>query len=382
MKRKICSLTIWWTLILAIIAIPVSTTFLTYPASAQRWQWPWDQDDQPRRLERRRPVPRQRSDNDWRTNERRGPSQRAPGQRAPGQRAPGQNRTQAYRPPTVGGQRPNICLSLEQQLALHANQTQNQAQTLIAIDAQVRQERRKLRRSQIRLDRANCYETFLFSRTLRRTRSCVKLDRSVERAQRQLQALETQRQQLSAGSQRSHQDDIIRELARNNCGATYVREARRRNPFRNFWQDKDTNEQVRGNTFAGLPFATYRTLCVRLCDGYYFPVSFSTLPTHFTRDADACQSRCAAPTELYFHQNPGSSVDQMISQKTQLPYSQLQAAFRYRKEFVPGCSCKQAEFVPQGEGGQSRLPENPTPPGTIAGPKTGPKKRDAMSPAR
>ena len=98
------------------------------------------------------------------------------------------------------------------------------------------------------------------------------------------------------------------------------------------------------NQFGNLPFATYRTLCVRLCDGYYFPVSFSTLPNHFQRDAQLCQSQCAAPAELYYHQNPGGAVEQAVSASAQQPYTSLKSAFRYRKEFVPGCSCKQAEY--------------------------------------
>ncbi len=98
------------------------------------------------------------------------------------------------------------------------------------------------------------------------------------------------------------------------------------------------------NQFGNLPFATYRTLCVRLCDGYYFPVSFSTLPNHFQRDAQLCQSQCAAPAELYYHQNPGGAVEQAVSASTQQPYTSLKSAFRYRKEFVQGCSCKQAEY--------------------------------------
>ena len=77
------------------------------------------------------------------------------------------------------------------------------------------------------------------------------------------------------------------------------------------------------NQFGNLPFATYRTLCVRLCDGYYFPVSFSTLPNHFQRDADLCQSQCAAPAELYYHQNPGGAVEQMVSVGNQQPYTSL-----------------------------------------------------------
>ena len=149
---------------------------------------------------------------------------------------------------------------------------------------------------------------------------------------------------------RSYQDDIIRELARNGCGPQYVQEARRRDAARNPFavavrrRGERRRRAARANQFGNLPFATYRTLCVRLCDGYYFPVSFSTLPNHFQRDAELCQSQCAAPAELYYHQNPGGAVEQMVSVSTQQPYTSLKSAWRYRKEFVQGCSCKQAEY--------------------------------------
>jgi hypothetical protein len=89
-----------------------------------------------------------------------------------------------------------------------------------------------------------------------------------------------------------------------------------------------------------------------LCDGYYFPVSFSTLPNHFQRDSQMCQTQCAAPAELYYHQNPGGAVEQAVSVSSQQPYTSLKSAFRYRKEFVQGCSCKEAEFVPQSQAPQ------------------------------
>ena len=60
----------------------------------------------------------------------------------------------------------------------------------------------------------------------------------------------------------------------------------RSNPFAMLFGGEES-DGPRGptNQFGNLPFATYRTICVRLCDGYYFPVSFSTLPNHFQRDA-------------------------------------------------------------------------------------------------
>jgi len=301
---------------------PVFAILLAQPASAQYWKWPWEE-DRPRRQQPSAPLPTFPS-----------PPQ-------------GNSENQPFDPQ---GRAP-ICLELEQRLASIANQGGHLRSQLPQIEDRIREARRQARRTELQLDRADCYEQFLFTRSLRRTRRCIKLDQTAREASKKLETLTIQRQQILGQDDRSYQDDIIRELASNDCGGIYNQEARRRNPFTNFWQDQDQDTDGRGfsgNTFAGLPFATYRTVCVRLCDGFYFPVSFSTLPTHFGRDADACQSRCAAPAELYFHQNPGQSVDQMVSHRTQKPYTKLKTAFKYRKEYVSGCSCKTTEYLPKG----------------------------------
>ena len=38
-------------------------------------------------------------------------------------------------------------------------------------------------------------------------------------------------------------------------------------------------------------------------------------------------------------------MDQSIAFRSQEPYTSLKTAFRYRKELVRGCSCKEAEYV-------------------------------------
>lgn len=343
---------LWWAAIAAVLAAPVSVTVIDSPASAQTWQWPWEQDERPRRRPARRPV----------------------------------NPSPSYGPNAYNqapGNRPPVCLQLEQRLAEEANRGAQSRGQLPAVKQGIRQARSTVRRLERELERRDCFDQFLFTKTLRRTKRCIALDRDVRRASRQLNDLNIRRQQMLGGGDKSYQDEIIRELARNNCGGVYSREARRRNPFQNFWQDEDSGDRgFRGNSFAGLPFATYRTVCVRLCDGYYFPVSFSTLPTYFGRDADVCQSQCAAPTALYFHQNPGQSVDQMVSQRDQRPYSELKTAFRYRKEYVTGCSCKQAEYV-AADG--SSVPQNAAArsgAGAFAVPKPANRDRGALSPVR
>ena len=86
---------------------------------------------------------------------------------------------------------------------------------------------------------------------------------------------------------------------------------------------------------------TFRTLCVRTCDGYYFPISFSTSPSGFDRDTNACRAKCpGTETQLYFHAARGEDSEDMISADTQEPYSSLENAFKYRQIVSRGCGCK------------------------------------------
>jgi hypothetical protein len=294
------------------------------PALGQGWSWPWGSPSPP--------VPRE-------------PVYRGPppqDQPPPGQPPPGQSYDQPYT-----SSRSPLCLQLEQRLAQDATRGGQTREAVPRIESEMRQLERTFQAGEAQLERSNCYDYFLFARSIRQTRACVDLGNQVESAKRRYSDLDQQRQQILGTSSRSYREDIIRELAYNNCGAAYQQESRRLfNPFASLWQDRDSGSSG-GNQFSSLPFATYRTICVRLCDGYYFPISFSTLPNYFDRDAQLCQSRCAAPSELYFHQNPGAGVEQAISFESKLAYTSLKTAFRYRKEYVKGCSCNVAEYVPQ-----------------------------------
>lgn len=322
------------------------------PASAQ-FSWPWEQPQQRQPVEQPPPV--------WRPPPE--PVARPPVPGAP--------------PLTSAGGRSPVCLQLEQRLV---QETQNggQSRDLIPmVEGQLRQIDQQYRQSSQTLERS-CYEYFLFSKTLRNTKKCVDLSREVEGMKRQKADLENQRNQLISSSGKSYTYEIVRELARNNCGATYQQQARRteQNPFQSLWQEDSggSGGGGLGGSFSNLPYATYRTVCVRLCDGYYFPVSFSTLPNHFERDAEVCTSKCAAPTELFYYQNPGGSVEQMVGAQSNTPYTSMKTAFRYRKEYVQGCSCKAEEFnagkpAAPGDGSQQQGAISP-PPNTNAAPAT------------
>ena len=335
-------------------AVFIAIVSVTMPALSESW-WPFGGNDEPRGA----PVPRE-------------PVYRPQPVPAP---IPQQ-------PPTPQGAanwstKNPICLQLEQRLVQEGQKGNQSRDQLPKLEAELREVDRTYNVSSQQLDKS-CYEYFLFTKTFKATAQCKDLARQVEVAKRRLSELEVQRQQIAGSAGRSYQDDIVRELARNNCGANYVDQARRRQG--GVWQDE---EALGSNTWTpqnGSGVATYRTLCVRLCDGYYFPVSFSTLPSHFPQDAEACQSKCAAPTELYYHPNPGGSVDHAVALKSQEPYTRLKVAFRYRKEFVNGCSCKEAEFVPAVAGGEKKA-DGASVGAPVAPMRAGPPGRKAEAPA-
>jgi hypothetical protein len=84
---------------------------------------------------------------------------------------------------------------------------------------------------------------------------------------------------------------------------------------------------------------TYKTLCVRLCDGFSFPISFSTLRTRFAVDAKQCEQSCPTGSRLFVHRNPGQDADDMVDLDGR-PYRSLPTAFLHRAQYVADCTCR------------------------------------------
>lgn len=87
---------------------------------------------------------------------------------------------------------------------------------------------------------------------------------------------------------------------------------------------------------------SYRTMCVRTCDGAYFPISSTASPMSFQRDAQVCSMMCpGTETELYYHAIRQES-DAMRSAFTGRPYDELDNAYRFRTQARSkdkACSC-------------------------------------------
>jgi hypothetical protein len=90
-------------------------------------------------------------------------------------------------------------------------------------------------------------------------------------------------------------------------------------------------------------YGTYRTVCVRICDGYYFPLSFATSRQSFGTDAEHCMKQYAPGEAMLFyypspHGDPGQAMSLTNDRYADQPY-----AFAYRQSFNPQCQARLEE---------------------------------------
>lgn len=211
---------------------------------------------------------------------------------------------------------------------------------------QIRRYEETANRQQAELDRlsaqarrAGCEGRGFFSLFGGQPAQCSQLNGQIQQMRANLDRVlsDLQRLQGNTADREGLRRPILIALAQNDCGSQYRAAAVQP---RDFFDTLFGPGTVLG---PGMPAGdTYRTLCVRTCDGFYFPVSYSTTPSKFAEDEKICQRMCpAAEVALYSHRNPGEEVAQAVSLSGRL-YSELPNAFAYRKQFNSACSCKAA----------------------------------------
>ncbi len=162
-------------------------------------------------------------------------------------------------------------------------------------------------------------------------------------------ALEQAQNQAETGAAVAQQREaVLQEMARFNCNAgsnASVKESRRGNfldqLFGAFEEGFGDGMDTRGDDFAGYAgYNTVRTVCVRKIDGYFWPISYSTLVDYAPNDLAQCQEQCPGmDVDLYYYSNPGQEPEQMVNLSGE-PYTGLPTAFAYRTAYDPANSCK------------------------------------------
>jgi pyruvate/2-oxoglutarate dehydrogenase complex dihydrolipoamide acyltransferase (E2) component len=245
------------------------------------------------------------------------------------------------------------CMQLQQDLVAAQGGGGANRDDLARIDQQIAQADRVFQGTQAAMEDANCFQSFfIFGRGLNRTPQCLKMNDRVEAARRQLNQFQEQRQALSGGGgNRRRQAELQDAMARSGCGGQVRAPQKRGGGLLDFFSGGREDEQQQEElpqtpVYRSIdPNGRYRSVCVRLCDGFFYPISYSTYSSHLAQEADQCQSSCAAPAELYVYRNPGQEIEQAISLNGSA-YMDLPVALRFRKEYVQGCSCKQVEYNP------------------------------------
>jgi hypothetical protein len=206
-----------------------------------------------------------------------------------------------------------------------------------------REQANVLARTEMRAREAGCFGGFFLFQAEPQP-ICERLVPKLQEMQDNLARLDQMRRQGGGNRYAGRIQDIRAMMAERGCGYGDGQ-------FFSWFEEEDEDDVWRyGDAREPEPYretyqtygGTFRTLCVRTCDGYYFPISFSTTQDQFVNDAQTCSAMCpGAEAQLYYYENPGGGPENMTA-ITGEPYSSLPTAFQYRTSYNPSCTCKPA----------------------------------------
>ncbi len=107
----------------------------------------------------------------------------------------------------------------------------------------------------------------------------------------------------------------------------------------------------------------YQTLCVRTCDGYYFPISYDTSAENFSRDQAQCQAQCPG-AKLFYQPTEKQNPETMISLKGDV-YKNMPNAFMFKRvgaTATPQCACQKPAGNFKTLGNPQQVPVEPLKP--------------------
>ncbi|MCB1417529.1 MAG: DUF2865 domain-containing protein [Notoacmeibacter sp.] len=268
---------------------------------------------------------------------------------------------------TVANAASSVCRQLERQLAAASNEARGKVMPA-RYERAIREQKRQLSIAENQASRRGCSGSIAFFGGTGGD-ACAQIRSSIRSMRANLAKLESASGRLSRQSTSgADKARILAKIEANRCREPkraakfdHVRRlpppidstARRDEALLNrlfkgnlrHRQSSETNwlEPDDGRIVGG---ATFRTLCVRTCDGYFFPMSFSTTEDFFSRDEQACQAMCpGTEVRLYTHKAEGEESEDMVSLSGE-PYSALSTAYNYRDPDITqakGCACNAAK---------------------------------------
>lgn len=119
----------------------------------------------------------------------------------------------------------------------------------------------------------------------------------------------------------------------------YAKKYKAYDSYSDQYGDYDEIDQYRARRHESYGYASsYRTMCVRLKDGYYWPINFAQKKWRLKKDSAKCQKSCEGEVRLFYYPSTGE-LDDMRDMKGRR-YKDLKTAYLYRTEYVKDAQCK------------------------------------------
>ncbi|MER9616863.1 DUF2865 domain-containing protein [Mesorhizobium sp. M0207] len=260
-----------------------------------------------------------------------------------------------------------LCRQLEADLAAASRGGGGKPALLRKYDDAIVRQRQQISKAVRQASSAGCG----FSLSRRNANACAALDATIDRMAANLDALQAKRGDLAGGGSRRDRARILTLLDANGCRddaaartPAPVREASRENGKRNLLdqllgsqpEEADQAEElsqpgnirtVLNSADMGQPQGEFRTMCVRTCDGYFFPMSNAASLGDFERDQKNCESSCpGTEMQVFYTRGMNSDSASMTSSVTGRPYIELPTAYLYKQSDMPRpptCGCNAAQ---------------------------------------
>ena len=278
-------------------------------------------------------------------------------QQQPQQQPMPQPAQQQAAPPPVSQGNP-VCARLETQLQTfdRGSADAGRAEQVRKFEDAAASQQNELDRQEATARRMGCNQNAFFALfSGGQAQQCGPLNSKISQMRGNLDRInaDLERLRVDAGPEREGQRRaILVALSQNNCGQQYRAAVAAAPPPRSgglfeslFGPSGPGSILAPGGGEGGwsAPGGTFRTVCVRTCDGFFYPISFATNASRFGDDEKSCQKSCpAAEVMLFTHRNPGEDINQAVSVNGSQPYTSLPNAFKYRQAWDNSCSCRKA----------------------------------------
>jgi hypothetical protein len=252
-----------------------------------------------------------------------------------------------------------VCTRLEGQLAAFDRGSSDpaRAEQIRKYEEAAASQQRELNNQQAQSQRLNCQANAFFVLFQGgQNPQCGPLNSKISQMRGNLDRINADLERLRGDSGQEQREGqrraILVALSQNNCGAQYRAAVASAPPQRggNLFESlfgpgpgAVLAPNASDSGYSGASGGGYRTVCVRTCDGFFYPISFSTNSTRFADDEKTCQKSCpAAEVMLFTHRNPGEDINQAVSTTSGQLYTSLPNAFKYRQAWDNNCSCRKA----------------------------------------